>query len=154
MNIYKCVVCGNIYKTNSTKRPYCSENCKGLYNPIKHGTKPLSTIKNNNNKAQNKKSEDIKKNTKSDSEEKIKKAVVKSKSIPYEKLKKMTWDEKYKKVDSITKVSMLSKALCENGEMYSYGELKQLQSINPEKYTALEKRVLESKKGAPGFERW
>ncbi len=64
----------------------------------------------------------------------------------------MTWVEKYGKVDTLSKVSMLSKALEELDIKYSYGELKILYDINKTKYKELENMALQSKQGKGSFE--
>ena len=61
-------------------------------------------------------------------------------------IQSMSWVDKYNAVDTMTKVSMLSKALLDINIKYSYGELRIIYDSDKNRYKELESKVMENKK--------
>ena len=139
-----CIVCGKIFETSSKYADVCSSKCRKTkaVMPMK-ADKPFSSSEIQKDKEIVDKEEETPKKPRPKMEHLPEEP--RKPRLTSEMLQKMTWVEKYNGVDTLTKISMLSKALFEENILYSYGELRIVYDSDRIRYKKLEKMIMEKK---------
>ena len=137
VNMYKkyCIVCSREFESNSKFADVCSAACRSKKNEMPCKVRHLSPQE----------METQSKNVKSNKLEDKSSKIIPTK-LTGNMIQNMSWKDKYNSVDTMTKVSMLSKALLDINIKYSYGELRIIYDSDKNRYKELELKVMEIKK--------